>query len=184
MRRATERFDFSHWLRTGRLIWLDPLGAREVKFNPSHDPKDGRFTFGEGGSTSNEAKRSSKTQSAGLNLDKMVDTARSNAEAKSRGQCARYCRMALEAGGADTTGHPIAAKDYGPILERNGFIAVSSDRYIPKSGDVVVSSGNKTHEYGHIAIYNGSAWYSDFKQRSKSPYRGDAPRHIHYRPAQ
>ncbi|WP_174297543.1 DNA/RNA non-specific endonuclease [Sphingomonas bacterium] len=44
-------FSFGHWRRTGRLILADPRwGAREVKFNPHHDPKDGRFTFGEGGS--------------------------------------------------------------------------------------------------------------------------------------
>ena len=47
---ATGGFSFDHWLRTGRLIRVDARwGAREVKFNPNHDPKDGRFTFGEGG---------------------------------------------------------------------------------------------------------------------------------------
>lgn len=36
---------FSLWLRTGRLpAWLKPANA-EVKFNPWHDPDDGRFTF-------------------------------------------------------------------------------------------------------------------------------------------
>lgn len=49
---------FGHWLRTGR--WLpeqiaDP--TLEVKFNPNHDPKDGRFTFRQGGGTAASAAR-------------------------------------------------------------------------------------------------------------------------------
>jgi hypothetical protein len=45
----TQRYSFEHWLRTGRLILLDARwGRREVKFNPNHDPKTGRFTFKDG----------------------------------------------------------------------------------------------------------------------------------------
>ena len=36
------RRDFSRWLRTGA---PPPDGAIEFKFNPWHDPTDGRFTF-------------------------------------------------------------------------------------------------------------------------------------------
>ncbi len=44
------RFSFPVWLRTGRLIQVDARwGAREVKFNPNHDPDTGRFTFSAGG---------------------------------------------------------------------------------------------------------------------------------------
>lgn len=40
----------SHWLRTGRLpTALGPEGV-ELKFNPWHDPEDGRFTFAGAGS--------------------------------------------------------------------------------------------------------------------------------------
>lgn len=42
-REAEEGFSFTTWLRTGRMTWTDPRWrAREVKFNPNHDPKDGR----------------------------------------------------------------------------------------------------------------------------------------------
>lgn len=34
---------FSVWLRTGR--WPTPLRSVELKFNPWHDPENGRFTF-------------------------------------------------------------------------------------------------------------------------------------------
>lgn len=36
---------FSHWLRTGRLPPVSTVGGVELKFNPWHDPDDGRFTF-------------------------------------------------------------------------------------------------------------------------------------------
>ena len=46
-------FSFPIWLRTGRLIRLDARwGAREVKFNPYHDARSGRFTFKNGGASS------------------------------------------------------------------------------------------------------------------------------------
>lgn len=175
-------FSFPIWLRTGRLIRMDARwGAREVKFNPYHEFDTGRFTFADGGGYAPNAGRSKNPRLRNLDLDKVTKTVRQNASDKSRGQCARYCRMALEAGGADTTGHPVAAKDYGPVLERNGFTPVSENDYTPKSGDVVVFSESEAHKYGHIAIYDGSAWCSDFKQRSMSPYRGEAPPHTVYR---
>lgn len=36
---------FSHWLRTGRLPRLKNADGIEIKFNPWHDPENGRFTF-------------------------------------------------------------------------------------------------------------------------------------------
>jgi len=43
------RTAFSIWMRTGR--WPRPTNGRnlELKFNPWHDPRDGRFTFGPDG---------------------------------------------------------------------------------------------------------------------------------------
>lgn len=42
---VARRRAFSLWLRTGRLPrWAQPA-APEVKYNPWHDPDDGRFTF-------------------------------------------------------------------------------------------------------------------------------------------
>lgn len=39
------RRDFGVWMRTGRWPLLGDRRRREVKFNPWHDPEDGRFTF-------------------------------------------------------------------------------------------------------------------------------------------
>jgi hypothetical protein len=40
---------FTHWLRTGRWHQVQMPGGIELKFNPYHDPKNGRFTFAPGG---------------------------------------------------------------------------------------------------------------------------------------
>jgi hypothetical protein len=44
--KSAERLAFEHYLRTGRRI---ETGAVERKFNPYHDPRNGRFTFAPGG---------------------------------------------------------------------------------------------------------------------------------------
>jgi hypothetical protein len=61
-----------------------------------------------------------------------------NEKDKSYGQCAKYVRMALEAGGADTSSRPVAAKDFGALLVRNGFSEVSQANYSPQPGDTAV----------------------------------------------
>lgn len=50
-RTSTERSsDFARWLRTGRRPPLRNSDGVELKFNPWHDPADGRFTFAGAGS--------------------------------------------------------------------------------------------------------------------------------------
>lgn len=54
------RLAFNRWLRTGLLPPARGPDGVEVKFNPYHDPRDGRFTFAPGnypGSTSTSARR-------------------------------------------------------------------------------------------------------------------------------
>lgn len=53
METATEhRRAFAIWLRTGRWVCLGDESAVEVKYNPWHDPSNGRFTFAGTGSAS------------------------------------------------------------------------------------------------------------------------------------
>lgn len=42
---SAQRIGFRHWLRTGRVPRFRAADGRELKFNPYHDPRDGRFTF-------------------------------------------------------------------------------------------------------------------------------------------
>lgn len=93
----------------------------------------------------------------------------SNAKDNSQGQCAKYVRTALEAGGADTRNRPVSAKDYGGLLERNGFVEVpSGPGYTAQPGDTAVFdsyAGGSAH--GHVQGYTGngaSGWVSDFRQ--------------------
>lgn len=49
-KKSAERLAFEHYLRTGRRL-SPQMGSQEVehKFNPYHDPRNGRFTFAPGG---------------------------------------------------------------------------------------------------------------------------------------
>lgn len=46
-RKSAERWAFEHYLRTGRR--MSAADVLEQKFNPYHDPRNGRFTFAPGG---------------------------------------------------------------------------------------------------------------------------------------
>lgn len=50
---SEQRRAFAFWLRTGRRLIVAPAETVERKFNPYHDPRDGRFTFGPGGGAGN-----------------------------------------------------------------------------------------------------------------------------------
>lgn len=50
--KSADRLAFEHYLRTGRRLTTAEWLAEERKFNPYHDPDDGRFTFAPGGSGS------------------------------------------------------------------------------------------------------------------------------------
>lgn len=88
----------------------------------------------------------------------------------SQGKCATNVRIALEAGGINTSGHPVGAKDYGPLLIKRGFHLVDDKNYKPVVGDIAVFQAfqgtKKYHEYGHIQMFNGAHWFSDFQQNN------------------
>ena len=94
-----------------------------------------------------------------------------NARAGTRSQhaCARYTREAIAAGGIklDTTN---LAKNYGSLLERAGFVKLLPGETI-LAGDVIVIHGITADDAGHMAMFNGSFWVSDFRQ-SKDIYPG------------
>jgi hypothetical protein len=105
-----------------------------------------------------------------------------------QGKCARFVRLALEAGGAQIAGHPASAKDWGPVLLRAGFKTVTAakiENYRPSSGDVAVIQGTSSRADGHIQGYDGSQWISDFVQSAFWPgpsYRNEKPDFKIYRP--
>jgi hypothetical protein len=120
-----------------------------------------------------------------IDLNKVIDTLHKKAKdlkeligtPYGKGRCARFVREALDAGGAHTnftsTGekgnNPINAKNYGCVLIRNGFKVQkvnAVDGYNPITGDAAVIQDfeGDTNDAGHIAIYDGKNWVSDFVQ--------------------
>lgn len=98
--------------------------------------------------------------------DAAVEYLVEHAESRSKSSCALYVRRAISAGGCPTFGQPPSACDYDLFLPDLGFNEVPQDGYVPQKGDVVVFSAIKGHKHGHICMYDGHQWISDFKQRS------------------
>ena len=114
------------------------------------------------------------------NINKALQKAESVKTRTSSGKCAMYVRQFLEAGGLDLTGHPVSAKDYSSFLPKLGFVNIANiasraeqtkftdNDAIP--GDVAVMEHG---QHGHICMYTGKYWVSDFIQNNIWPYQGD-----------
>ena len=86
------------------------------------------------------------------------------------GHCAKAVRLALQAGGINTTIHPVSAKEYGAYLKKWGFLEQSKLDYFPMMGDIRVFQnypGGSVH--GHIDMYNGAKWVSDSIEKTDWP---------------
>ena len=106
--------------------------------------------------------------------------ARNKAQNKSSGQCAKYVRIALETagyrlpggGGLNSLGRT-NAKEYHNlgILKKIGFQEISlNSKY--QTGDVMVFTSAYGHNYGHIQMFDGEIWVSDFKQKGDTIWTG------------
>lgn len=104
------------------------------------------------------------------------------------GYCAKYVREALKHAGYTgmnagngcpsaymyaTTGH----------LAKNGFKEIPANG-TPQLGDVGVTESSSSSKHGHIAIYNGSKWVSDFIHNTANPYRNKSLKVWMFRDAQ
>ena len=87
-----------------------------------------------------------------------------HAEKKSVGMCALYVRKAIIAGGIPlyVGGDAWSYKYTLPILNFHQ-VGKMSEREV---GDIVVFQPIGDRKYGHIAIWDGNQWVSDFKQRN------------------
>lgn len=97
---------------------------------------------------------------------------RNHAGNASQSRCAKYVRQAIEAGviRIDRTHN---AKDYGTSLIRAGFHEVPSGATL-YAGDVdVIQPHPGGNQSGHMTMYDGRRWYSDFAQRDMYPGPGD-----------
>ena len=96
-------------------------------------------------------------------VDKAVKYLNENAESHSRNMCALYVERAINAGGQPAFILP--AWGYAYVLPRMGFDEVEKSNYRPLKGDIVVFPRVTNHIWGHIAMYDGRQWVSDFKQK-------------------
>ena len=87
---------------------------------------------------------------------------KNHAHASSTSSCAKYVRLAIQGGGINVP-RTLSAKDYGAKLEAVGFQAIPADSEL-QPGDVVIIQPIPGHPYGHMAMYEGEIWISDFRQ--------------------
>jgi len=98
----------------------------------------------------------------GYSIDNAVSYLNEHANERSVHLFGKYVGLALQAGGIK--GAMADGKNYGPILVKNGFHVVNTKGYSPMKGDVTVVDGNASHKWGHVQMYNGDQWVSDFFQ--------------------
>jgi hypothetical protein len=179
--------DYNHLIALGS-------GARERQFNdqdnelesPGYSSSMGRLTsqnrtaqvepVPDKPSTIPVANRQPETSASVLHKNQLAAWMDAHALTRSSHHCAMYCRLGLEAAGLSTQDRPCSgdAGDYGPFLLRHGAQVVARDSYTPQVGDTVVFNKTVQHPYGHIEMYDGQRWVSDFTQHSFSPYRDAA----------
>lgn len=109
--------------------------------------------------------------------------ARDHAGTTSHRRCAEYVRKAIRAGGVDVR-NTHDAKDYGPALESAGFRAIGPGQHIIEGDVAVIQPYPGGNTSGHMAIYDGSTWFSDFRQRDMwggPGYRTQQPAYVIYR---
>lgn len=94
------------------------------------------------------------------------------AHSRSTGRCALYVRRALQAAGYSFTPNP-SAYQYATrgTLAGAGFVKINNN-LPPQVGDVIVYNRSGRHPHGHIQIFDGQNWVSDFRQKDISPYSG------------
>lgn len=106
--------------------------------------------------------------------------AKDNAESQSVGLCARYVTNAIIYGGLEIPRTQFA-KDMGSTLLIAGFKYAIINIDI---GDIAVIQPIANHPYGHVCIFDGDNWVSDFIQRTMYPgqaYREAMPPFIIFR---
>ena len=101
-------------------------------------------------------------------IEKAVEHLNKQAKNKSESNCALFVRQAINAGGIfGLRGHAMTYYNEKK-LEIAGFTKIGDDinSIELKKGDIVAFAAVKGHSYGHIAMWNGEQWVSDFKQKS------------------
>jgi hypothetical protein len=115
---------------------------------------------------------------------KACETLTTNSKEKSIGKCAKYVADALQSAGYKFNRQPSAYMYHtNGILSGMGFECIGRTNSQPQPGDICVINRFSGHPHGHICMFNGQQWISDFKQRTPVPYKEGAPGGLwYYRP--
>lgn len=100
-----------------------------------------------------------------LNVEPACEYINSHALKTGHGNSASHVLGALNAGGKAMVLLPAWTYKYYLHISNFDYIEDYAN-YVPKKGDVVVFPMTLEHLGGHIAIWNGKQWVSDFKQES------------------
>ncbi|KAG2433258.1 hypothetical protein HXX76_008326 [Chlamydomonas incerta] len=117
----------------------------------------------------------------GSRAERIAQIALANASSQSQGRCGIAVREAIEAATGMTMPRVGSAKDMGSSLVAVGFCFADAPLQV---GDVAVIQDCQGHPHGHIQVWTGSQWVSDFVQRDFWPgpkYRELQPSSVIYR---
>ena len=102
--------------------------------------------------------------------NKAADLITKNALTRSSGYCAKFVRKGLQEAGYDLKTQAHAYQYNNGALTEAGFSKVDPGKDGLQKGDVMVIPAEGKHKSGHIQMYNGTQWVSDFKQNSVNPW--------------
>lgn len=110
-----------------------------------------------------------QAKSADYDLDKICAYAYSKAGAKSQRKCALFVRQALQQGDnkGQIKGGLGDANQWNKNLPKVGFVQVGGTN--AQKGDIAWFPPYEGSKEGHVCIFTGSQWVSDFKQKSVQP---------------
>lgn len=120
-----------------------------------------------------------------FNINGALQRLVSNANAHSLGYCAKYVRTAMEAGGLNTSTRPDWAWKYINWLPTQGWKLMTTcssrteqalyTQSQAQPGDIAVyqKPGYGTTAPGHICMWSGRNWISDFVQSNMNVYSGE-----------
>lgn len=150
---------------------------KEEPFTPTAEPVPGESNSKGGKSAQGEKgigeASPTEPEKSDYDIDKAVKFIEDHAKEKSIGRCAEYVRLAIEAGGIPIPEpRPHDAKDYGPKLTEMGFTKVDTQNYQAMKGDIAVLQPPSGQKSGHLQMFNGEIWVSDFRQVRPGIYPG------------
>jgi hypothetical protein len=114
-------------------------------------------------------------------IDEAIDYLKKNAKYKTQGKCAKYIADALEEGGLKFNRQPSAYMYHTKGILRELDFKIIERPSNPEKGDIYVQDRTESHPHGHIAMFCGDNWISDFIQNSDQIYSYDAGNRHYYR---